>query len=88
MIAIADVSATQIGGTFDDGMDVDEEVDHIPDGTEPGDTPVLSREEERSLVKDSTASFAGSCFPSSTYQTTEPAHRLGSDAFQTGVLPV
>lgn len=60
-IVIADVSATQVSGSFDDGMDVDDQVDHIPDGTEPGDTPVLSREEERSLVKDSTASFAGSC---------------------------
>ena len=59
LIAIADVSATQVSASFDDGMDIDQEVDHIPDGTELGDTPVLSREEERSLVKDSTASFAG-----------------------------
>ena len=59
IVAIADVSATQVGASFDDGMDVDQEVDRIPDGTELGDSPVLSRGEERSLVKDSTASFAG-----------------------------
>ncbi|KAJ3537454.1 hypothetical protein NMY22_g5581 [Coprinellus aureogranulatus] len=63
LIAIADVSATQVGGSFDDGMDVDEHVDHIPDGMEPGDASTLSREEERSLVKDSTASFAGTSNP-------------------------
>lgn len=59
IIAIADISATQVGASFDDGMDIDQEADHIPDGTELCDNPVPSREEERSLVKDSTASFAG-----------------------------
>lgn len=39
-------------------MDVDD-VDHLPEGTELGDTPQLSRADERSLVRDSTASFAG-----------------------------
>jgi proteasome activator subunit 4 len=39
-------------------MDVDE-IDHLPEGTEVGNEPRLSRAEERSLVRDSTASFAG-----------------------------
>ncbi|KAH9487094.1 Proteasome activator complex subunit 4 [Psilocybe cubensis] len=59
-IKIGDLS--QSGFSFsDDGptddMDVDD-VDHLPEGTEPGDTPQLSRAEERSLVRDSTANFA------------------------------
>ena len=37
-------------------MDVD--TVELPEGTEPGDTPSFSREEERSLVRDSTANFA------------------------------
>lgn len=45
-------------GPADDMMDVDD-VDRFPDGTEPGDIPRLSRADERSLVRDSTASFAG-----------------------------
>ncbi|KDR84826.1 hypothetical protein GALMADRAFT_233236 [Galerina marginata CBS 339.88] len=44
-------------GPGDEMMDVDD-TDHIPDGTEVGDTPRLSRADERSLVRDSTASFA------------------------------
>ena len=39
-------------------MDVDN-VDCLPEGTELGDSPRLSRSEERSLVRDSTAGFAG-----------------------------
>ncbi|KAF6766226.1 hypothetical protein DFP72DRAFT_838774 [Ephemerocybe angulata] len=57
-VIIGDVSASHVGGSYDDGMDVDDQVDHIPDGTEFGDNVVLSREEERSLVRDSTASFS------------------------------
>lgn len=45
-------------GPGDDDMDVDD-VDHLPDGTEAGDVVRLSRSEERSLVRDSTAGFAG-----------------------------
>ncbi len=39
-------------------MDVDE-VAHLPDGTELGTSPTLSRAEERILVRESTAGFAG-----------------------------
>ncbi len=39
-------------------MDVDEDADLLPDGTEMGATPRLSRQEERSLARDSTAAFA------------------------------
>ena len=60
---MADLSASQGGATFDDGMEVDDQVDHIPDGTEPGGYMTLSREEERALVRDSTASLAGVPFP-------------------------
>ena len=42
----------------DEMMAVDEENITIPEGTEPGG-PTLSREEERALVRDSTAGFAG-----------------------------
>ncbi|KAF8213422.1 hypothetical protein K438DRAFT_1750713 [Mycena galopus ATCC 62051] len=41
-----------------DGMDADVDLAPFPIGTELGDTPMLSREEERTLVRDSTASFA------------------------------
>jgi proteasome activator subunit 4 len=40
-----------------DGTDAD--LAPFPTGTELGDTPVLSKDEERTLVRDSTASFAG-----------------------------
>jgi proteasome activator subunit 4 len=45
----------------DEMMAVDEEDIPIPEGTEPGG-PMLSREEERALVRDSTAGFAGTIF--------------------------
>ncbi|KAJ6519492.1 hypothetical protein C8R45DRAFT_852433 [Mycena sanguinolenta] len=41
-----------------DGMNVDPDAAPFPTGTELGDTPMLSREEERTLVRDSTAGFA------------------------------
>ncbi|KAF7339947.1 hypothetical protein MVEN_01912400 [Mycena venus] len=41
-----------------DGADADADAAPFPTGTERGDTPMLSREEERTLVRDSTASFA------------------------------
>lgn len=61
-IKIGDLS--QAGMTFsaeepiNASMNVDD-MDHLPDGTEMGMIPRLSREEERSLVRDSTAGFAG-----------------------------
>ncbi|KAF9015006.1 hypothetical protein BDQ17DRAFT_1418131 [Cyathus striatus] len=36
-----------------ESMDVEEPHDYLPDGTEMGDTPRLTREEERALVRDS-----------------------------------
>ncbi|KAJ2928817.1 hypothetical protein H1R20_g8194, partial [Candolleomyces eurysporus] len=57
-VKIGDLSASHSTGTFDDGMEVDEHVDPIPDGTEYGGPAVLSREEERSLTRDSTSAFA------------------------------
>jgi len=38
-------------------MDVDEI--RLPDGIEPGALPTLSKAEERTLVRESTAGFAG-----------------------------
>lgn len=41
-------------------MDVSSRDDlQLPNGVEPGNTPKLSREEERALARDSTAGFAG-----------------------------
>lgn len=61
-IKIADLSQSGLSlsadGPGDDMMDI-HDVDHIPDGTDLGDTPRLSRAEERSLARDSTAGFAG-----------------------------
>ncbi|CAA7258771.1 unnamed protein product [Cyclocybe aegerita] len=59
-IKIGDLSQSGMsfsGDEPDDSMDVDD-VDHLPEGTDVGDVPRLSRAEERSLVRDSTASFA------------------------------
>ena len=58
-IKIGDLSATASQVSFDDGMEVDEHVDHIPDGSDANVPANLSREDERSLIRDSTASFAG-----------------------------
>ena len=43
-------------------MDIDEDV-RMPDGTEQGGIHVLSKAEERTLARESTASFAGMSFP-------------------------
>jgi proteasome activator subunit 4 len=55
---IGDLSGFQGESIPGDTMDVDEEVVPFPEGTEP-EGPTLSREEERLLTRDSTASFAG-----------------------------
>lgn len=39
-------------------MDINEDSERLPEGTEMGMTPRLSRQEERSLARDSTAAFA------------------------------
>ncbi|KAF8971500.1 armadillo-type protein [Flammula alnicola] len=60
-IKIGDLSQSGLSLSGDDPgdemMDIDD-VDHLPEGTEAGDEPRLSRADERSLVRDSTASFA------------------------------
>lgn len=61
-IKIGDLSMSQSGAALGDvppeEMDIDQEYE-LPDGTDIGDTPALSRADERSLVRDSTAGFAG-----------------------------
>ena len=49
------------GDEPEETMDVDD-VDHLPEGTEIGSEPQLNKAEERSLVRDATASFAGTGF--------------------------
>ena len=66
-IKIGDLSSTQSGLPFSsdapgESMDVDEEI-RLPDGTEIGAPPTLSKAEERTLVRESTAGFAGAFFP-------------------------
>lgn len=63
-IKIGDLSQGGISLSGDEpGYDVDvDDIDRLPAGTEIGDTPRLSKSEERSLVRDSTASFAGTFF--------------------------
>lgn len=60
-IKIGDLSQSGMSFSGDEPeemMDTDEH-DHLPEGTEIGSQPQLSRAEERSLVRDSTAGFAG-----------------------------
>jgi proteasome activator subunit 4 len=66
-VKIGDLSSTQSGLSFSsdapgESMDVDEEI-RLPDGTEPGAPPTLSKAEERTLVRESTAGFAGAFLP-------------------------
>ena len=46
------------GDEPEETMDVDE-IYHLPEGTEIGSEPRLNKAEERALVRDATASFAG-----------------------------
>lgn len=59
-IKIGDLSQSGMSLSNDEPeeMDVDE-IDHLPEGTEIGSQVQLSRAEERSIVRDSTAGFAG-----------------------------
>lgn len=59
-IKIGDLSQSGMSLSNDESeeMDVDE-IDHLPEGTEIGSQIQLSRAEERSIVRDSTAGFAG-----------------------------
>jgi proteasome activator subunit 4 len=68
-IKIGDLSSTQSGLSFSsdapgESMDVDEI--RLPDGIEPGALPTLSKAEERTLVRESTAGFAGAYQTDST----------------------
>lgn len=64
-VKIGDLSMHQSGFNLsgdapgEDLMDVSDDQDHIPDGAEAGQLPIFSKAEERTLVRDSTASFAG-----------------------------
>ena len=60
-IKIGDLSQSGMSFSGDEPeemMDIDE-IDHLPEGTEIGGQSLLSKAEERSLVRDSTAGFAG-----------------------------
>ncbi|KAJ7071512.1 hypothetical protein C8F01DRAFT_1110832 [Mycena amicta] len=59
-IRIGDLSTQTTGSTFDEEMMAVDGTDStpFPSGTELGDTPMLSKDEERALVRDSTANFA------------------------------
>jgi len=66
-IKIGDLSSTQSGLSFSsdapgESMDVNDEI-RLPDGTELGASPTLSKAEERTLVRESTAGFAGAFYP-------------------------
>lgn len=59
-IKIGDLT-NQVGmpyGSDGEGMIIDDEMLGVPGGVEPGE-PALSREDERALVRDSSAAFAG-----------------------------
>ncbi|OBZ79732.1 Proteasome activator complex subunit 4A [Grifola frondosa] len=64
-IKIADMSMHQAGVSLSSDAPAEEMMDvdsnngvHLPDGTDVGGAPVLSREEERALARESTAGFA------------------------------
>jgi proteasome activator subunit 4 len=62
-IKIGDLSSTHSGLSFSsdapgESMDIDEGI-RLPDGTELGAPLTLSKDEERTLVRESTSGFAG-----------------------------
>lgn len=67
-VKIGDLSMHQSGFSFsgdapgEDIMDNADDSEQLPDGIEVGHFPVFSEAEERTLVRDSTASFAGKLF--------------------------
>ncbi len=87
---IGDLSIQQGGVPLSDAqaeemMDINGH-DHsqIPSGTDVGETVILSREEERTLARDSTAGFAGELFcPEIFRQAFLTLCRLGRFPFQT-----
>ena len=54
-------SGMSFSGDEPEEMDVDV-IDHLPEGTEIGSEPRLNKAEERTLVRDTTASFAGTVY--------------------------
>lgn len=64
-LKIGDLSTHQSGFSLssdapaEEVMDMSDDHEEIPSGVEVNNLPVYSRDEERSLVRDSTASFAG-----------------------------
>ena len=77
-IKIGDLSQSSMSFSRDEPDDAMDEVDYLPEGTELGAAPRLSRSEERSLVRDSTASFPGtSIYYSRLMNLNLSSHRLG-----------
>lgn len=83
-IKIGDLSIHQSGDGPSEQMDADDDYNQLPEGTEMGDSVVLSRDDERALVIDSTASFAGK--HSLTVRVTSGA--LSPKYFRLGDLPL
>ena len=93
-IKIGDLSSTQSGLSFSsdapgESMDVDEEI-WLPDGTEPGASSVLSKAEERTLVRESTAGFAGAFLPVNRRpdESVKRRYRLGYISLPSRFVPV
>jgi proteasome activator subunit 4 len=64
-VKIGDLSMHQSGFSLsgdapgEDVMDTSDDQEQLPSGTEIGQFPIFSKGEERTLVRDSTAGFAG-----------------------------
>lgn len=70
----------------EDMMDTSGDYEQLPHGAEVGHFPIFSKEQERSLTRDSTAGFAGGFFFTTLYLTPRPnqtCHRLGDLSLQT-----
>lgn len=64
-VKIGDLSMHQSGFTLsgdapgEDVMDTSDDQNSLPSGSETSQFPIFSKDEERTLVRDSTAGFAG-----------------------------
>lgn len=64
-VKIGDLSMHQSGFSLsgdapgEDLMDTSDDQEQFPSGTETGQFPIFGKDEERALVRDSTAGFAG-----------------------------
>lgn len=66
----------QVGISYEsegEGLIADTEMIGVPEGVEPGES-ALSRDDERALVRDSTAGFAGTCRPCSRLLAVDELH--------------